>query len=622
MNINEIESLQNESGLFNLDDIQTLFYEVSYYQDINEENIEKEKESKKESNSYAAAFNEYNRILPGYATSIRNLEEELAKINDKQQHLGGRISEKDKARKNLLLEQIEDLKKKYQEDKVNREEARKGYKEAKELNEQAKNTNEEAQAKQQIKYFQNKIVSIYKYCLSKNKEISEKLAVMDYLLKNETNMERKGKYFLECSKLCSVETTNIIRNYSSVIDKIKDSEVYEDIKPLIEEAELEVQNQQLEGFYDEEVRQLQSGETFVEEAATVAPEPLANLDELVLDKVQNEVVEEQQEQPTITMPDFSFDTQIPEVVQNEEEAEPIVADEVKQEEVVAPVEPQPENLVNEHEVENKETPAVEEPKEEIKSNKVKSKKKRSLLGLFSLKNDEETMINEEPVDGIITNEEKPEEVLQPIEQPTITMPDFSFDTPVPEEVQNDVTEEQQEQPTITMPDFSFDTPVPEEVQNEVTEEQQEQPTITMPDFSFDTPVSEKAQNKLEEDNFMNPFDNFNYNNGKEDEILNSEVKPEAVLGEDEWTNTQEELNNDEMPNQTTIEENSSVDALDRINSIYNSIDDDTNIDENESVAITDIKDASNEVADNAKTKFQKMWFGDNYDSLKEQGKIR
>ena len=437
MNNEQIKEVIANNGKFNEMGIQFLIDEIEYYDDQIEEQREQVLDKNPNFDAMLALYTEYSKNNQKIIIERKAFDDELAKINEKIERLGNRVSKKDEERIATLKKNIADIDEELNNSKLNTQEAKSALDAMvdERIDEETKATIQGFQ--KSIDDNKANIKEIYDYCSSEmsridssidevNAKITEQsnviasIKVENYGSVDEYNQEMESainlmqQYQQELSQYLAYRN-DYYYDHQRVVNIVNNANVIE--VPQVETVtnEVPVQNENIEEEEEaldqtpnvnqevEILEQTEGTQEVVEEVPAapntqevVEEQEVPAEEEVVEEEVPEEPVEEEVvEEPEIPTEEEIVEEEVPEETVEEEvveEPEVPTEEEVVEEEV--PEEPVEEEVVEEPEVpteevveeEVPETPNVQEEPVEV-SIKIKG------IGKISLATSETIMSN-------------------------------------------------------------------------------------------------------------------------------------------------------------------------------------------------------------------------------------
>ena len=439
MNNEQIKEVIANNGKFNEMGIQFLIDEIEYYDDQIEEQREQVLDKNPNFDAMLALYTEYSKNNQKIIIERKAFDDELAKINEKIERLGNRVSKKDEERIATLKKNIADIDEELNNSKLNTQEAKSALDAMvdERIDEETKATIQGFQ--KSIDDNKANIKEIYDYCSSEmsridssidevNAKITEQsnviasIKVENYGSVDEYNQEMESainlmqQYQQELSQYLAYRN-DYYYDHQRVVNIVNNANVIE--VPQVETVtnEVPVQNENIE-----------------EEEEALDQTPNVNQEVEILEQTEGtqEVVEEVPAAPNTQ--EVVEEQEVPaeeEVVEEEVPEEPVEEEVVEEPEVPTEevVEEVPEEPVEEEVVEEPEVPTEEVVEEEVPEEPV-----------------EEEVVEEPeiPTEEEIVEEEVPEETVEEevVEEPEVPTEEEVVEEEVPEEpVEEEVVEE-------------------------------------------------------------------------------------------------------------------------------------------------------------------------------------
>ena len=182
------------------DNIQTLIDEIDYYEDLVVEQEEIIASNHEDIKAALNLYHEFNQKVISLGQERKDIIDELSRINEKTNRLGGRISKKDQTRKEELENRLKQVEEEYNIAKENRISAKNQYDEIVATREEIKNNDELGNLKNSIGENENKLTIEYNSYVKQMEEIEKDIE------------ERKNELQAQNEVIASIK----FENYESV----------------------------------------------------------------------------------------------------------------------------------------------------------------------------------------------------------------------------------------------------------------------------------------------------------------------------------------------------------------------------------------------------------------------
>lgn len=240
----EIKNMLDETGNFNIEQIQTLLDELVYNYDINEENEIDKKNFGDDLVELTKMYNDYNRKLPELSFLIKQIYEKIKKLDQKKERLNGRASRRDIEDRQSFEKQLMDLKRDYEEIRNNRNEAKQKHIETKIKYEEACDAVSKKAALNAFNETNKKLKDICKFIMVEMIRIENNMEIaLNDLNSNKSSDEQSNVItnFLDTKK----EKDTLYNNYKNVLDYISNSDEYQSTvsEDIVEEIKSELKQQ-------------------------------------------------------------------------------------------------------------------------------------------------------------------------------------------------------------------------------------------------------------------------------------------------------------------------------------------------------------------------------------------
>ena len=285
--LKKIKDFQNDNMEFDFEKLKKMFYEAEYFQEIYNENIEEKKMLEEKNRIVKKEYIECNNEFFNYIKKMDELKQQLSEINDKQKKLDGKLLQRDIIKKQDIVKEIEELQRIINDNNKRKDKIVKDIGQIKQELNNINNIQKNGNLTTKINEYKKQVVKIFEYCINNIHEIKLELKEIDKLIRNESNKDKNEKYFFEYVKLMK-ERKRISDNYNEVINLIKKSPIYDEIKVQLDELETKInttniENNKLDNYIKEEQRLNDSSKNMELNNTSIN----SNLDYINIDEINN-----------------------------------------------------------------------------------------------------------------------------------------------------------------------------------------------------------------------------------------------------------------------------------------------------------------------------------------------